>query len=54
MEKYLRTRIVKGKLNYNDVINKYPQYKEKIDALLAEDGYIIKDGICKTQPDTKS
>lgn len=34
MEKYLAMRIKEGKLDYNEVILKFPQYKEAIDALL--------------------
>lgn len=34
MEKYLAIRIKEGKLNYTDVILKYPQYKNAIDSLL--------------------
>lgn len=34
MEKYLAMRIKEGKLDYNEVILKFPQYKETIDALL--------------------
>ena len=34
MEKYLAMRIKEGKLNYNEVILKFPQYKEMIDILL--------------------
>lgn len=34
MEKYLAMRIKEGKLNYAEVIKKFPQYKEAIDALL--------------------
>ena len=34
MEKYLAIRIKEGKLNYADVILKYPQYKNTIDYLL--------------------
>lgn len=34
MERYLAMRIKEGKLEYTEVILKFPQYKEKIDFLL--------------------
>lgn len=34
MERYLAMRIREGKLDYNEVISKFPQYKETIDFLL--------------------
>lgn len=34
MAKYLANQIKKGKLDYNDVIAKYPQFKDEIDRLL--------------------
>ena len=34
MEKYLAIRIKEGKLNYDDVMLKFPQYKDTIDFLL--------------------
>lgn len=34
MAKYLARQIKEGKLNYDDVIAKYPQYKEAIDEIL--------------------
>jgi hypothetical protein len=34
MEKYLAMRIKEGKLDYNKIISKFPQYKETIDFLL--------------------
>ena len=34
MERYLAMRIKEGKLDYNEVISKFPQYKETIDFLL--------------------
>lgn len=36
MEKYLAIRIYEGKLNYNEVINKFPQYKNAIDSILCQ------------------
>lgn len=34
MAKYLASQIKKGKLNYDDVVAKYPQFKEEIDRIL--------------------
>ena len=34
MAKYLASQIKKGKLDYDEVIAKYPQYKSEIDAIL--------------------
>ncbi len=36
MGKYLALRIEAGKLSYGDVVDKYPQYKDEIDEILAE------------------
>ena len=36
MAKYLARQIKLGKLNYDEVIAKYPQFKEDIDRYLAE------------------
>lgn len=36
MAKYLAMRIKQGKLNYDDVIAKYPQYQDEIDSILNE------------------
>ena len=36
MANYLAGRIEKGKLNYNEVVAKYPQFKDEIDAILAD------------------
>lgn len=41
MAGYLAIRIEKGKLNYNTVVKKYPQFKEDIDFILASDGYTV-------------
>lgn len=35
MSKYLYIRIEDGALNYGDVIAKFPQYKNEIDALMS-------------------
>lgn len=34
MAKYLARQIKIGKLNYNEVITKYPEFKEDIDKIL--------------------
>lgn len=39
MSAYFASRIEKGKLDYASVINKYPQYKSKIDEILVADGF---------------
>lgn len=39
MGKYFALRIEMGKLDYHGVIEKYPQYKDEIDSILAADGY---------------
>lgn len=36
MAKYLAVRIAGGYLNYDEVVAKYPRYKEQIDAYLEE------------------
>lgn len=36
MAKYLAMRIKTGKLEYDEVIAKYPEFKEEIDKYLAE------------------
>ena len=36
MAKYLAMRIKQGKLNYDDVVAKYPQYQDEIDNILDE------------------
>lgn len=43
MAGYFASRIEKGKLNYNDVVKKYPEWKEDIDFILATDGYVINE-----------
>lgn len=37
MAEYLAMRIKQGKLRYEDVIRKYPELKDEIDRILAED-----------------
>ena len=39
MSAYFASRIIKGALKYEDVVNKYPQYKEDIDLILISEGY---------------
>lgn len=41
MAGYLASRIEKGRLNYNAVIAKYPEFKDEIDLILASDGYTV-------------
>ena len=41
MGAYFAMRIEKGKLNYNVVIKKYPQFQEDIDLILLADGYEV-------------
>ena len=45
MVKYLIMRLEDGKINYDRVVEKYPQYKDEIDSILSVDGYAVdKDG----------
>ena len=45
MVKYFIMRLEDGKINYNRVVEKYPQYKDEIDSILSADGYVVdKDG----------
>ena len=39
MASYFASRIIKGALKYEDVVNKYPQYKEDINSILISEGY---------------
>ena len=39
MASYFASRIIKGALKYEDVINKYPQYKEDINSILISEGH---------------
>ena len=43
MAAYFAMRIESGKLNYNTVIEKYPEYKKEIDLILTADGYAINE-----------
>ena len=36
MAKYLARQIKMGKLDYDEVVAKYPQFKEEIDAILSK------------------
>lgn len=41
MIEYFIMRLEDGKINYNIVAEKYPQYKDEIDLILASDGYKV-------------
>ena len=41
MAAYFAMRLEKGKLNYNTVVQKYPQFKDDIDLILLSDGYVV-------------
>lgn len=43
MGRYLALRLEKGKLNYNDVIAQFPQFKDSIDQILRSDGYTVNE-----------
>ena len=50
MAAYFAMRIESGKLNYNTVTEKYPEYKQDIDFILTADGYIVnEDGTVEKQ-----
>lgn len=50
MAAYFAMRIESGKLNYNTVTEKYPEYKEDIDFILTADGYTVNpDGTVEKQ-----
>ena len=49
MAAYLAKRIKLGKLNYNTVVARYPEYKEDIDLILVTDGYTINPDGTVTQ-----
>lgn len=46
MVEYIVGQIILGKLTYEDVIEKYPQYQEQIDQLLTKKGW---DSLIKTK-----
>lgn len=41
MAAYFAMRLQKGKLNYNTVVEKYPEYQSDIDLILIADGYEV-------------
>ena len=41
MAAYFAMRLEKGKLNYNTVVQKYPQFKDDIDLILLSDGCVV-------------
>lgn len=41
MPEWLAGRIELGKLNYNDVVTKYNEFKKDIDTQLSNDNYIV-------------
>jgi len=43
MVKYFIMRLEDGKINYNRVLGKYPQYKDEIDLILSADGYVVNE-----------
>ena len=43
MVKYLIMRLEDGKINYDRVVEKYPQYKDEIDLILSVDGYVVNE-----------
>ena len=43
MAGYFSMRMEAGKLNYNKVIKRYPQFQADIDIILACDGYAVSD-----------
>ena len=43
MGAYFALRLEKGKLNYNTVVQKYPQFKEDIDLILLADGSVVNE-----------
>ena len=43
MVKYFVMRLEDGKINYNRVVEKYPQCKDEIDLILSVDGYVINE-----------
>lgn len=52
MAAYIAMRVEMGKMNYNRVFKYklYQQFKEKVDAILAADGYVVgEDGFAKLE-----
>ncbi len=55
MAAYFAMRLEKGKLNYNTVVKKYPQFKDDIDVILTADGYVVaEDGTVSLDSGVKS
>ena len=42
LAKYMATQIKYGKLDYNKVVTKFPQYQEDIDKVLESEGLLSK------------
>lgn len=52
MAAYFAMRLEKGKLNYNVVVSRYPQFKDDIDLILTADGYTVNaDGTVSKNED---
>lgn len=45
MPKYLALQIFKGKLNYEEVVTKFPDFKDEIDAELDILGWVMEDEV---------
>lgn len=43
MARYLAFQIILGKLTYNKVISRFPKYKDGVDAILKERGYVKEE-----------
>ena len=43
MAAYFAMRIEQGMLNYNDVVKRYPKYKDEIIDILVADGYTVNE-----------
>ena len=43
MARYLAFQIILGKLTYNEVISRFPKYKDRIDTILKERGYVEEE-----------
>ena len=43
MAPYFAMRIEQGMLNYNDVVKRYPKYKDDIVDILVADGYTVNE-----------
>ena len=49
MAKWLAGRIELGKLNYNDVVTKYKEFRNDIDTQLNNDNYSINTDVIVTK-----